>query len=360
MPVLAFVFVLSILILVHEFGHFITARRMGVKIERFSFGFGPVVFALKRKETEYCLSLIPVGGYVKMAGDNPGEALSGEAWEYLSQPVKKRVAIVLAGPLLNYVLAFFVFWLVFATGYPAITAKVGDLIKGYPAEGAGIQKGDRILQIDHQKVNTWEELTEIIHRTKKGSLDLLLKREDKVMVVTVFPRREELTNIFGHKKEVSLIGIKPPDEMIKVRYAFFRSGPLAGRKLWALTRLTFTALFRIVSGRLAFKESVSGPLGIFYITKLAAELGIATLLNLLAILSASLAIFNILPIPVLDGGHILFLFIEKARGRAISLKMQERITQIGIAFLIMLMIFVFYNDLLRFQVIEKIVHFWKK
>jgi len=360
MSLLSFIIVLSILVLVHEFGHFITAKRMGVKIERFSFGFGPVLFALKKKDTEYCLSLIPVGGYVKMAGDNPGESLSGQPWEYLSQSIKKRLAIVLAGPVLNYVLAFFVFWLVFATGYPTMTTKVGDLVKDYPAEIADIRKGDRILKIDEQQVATWEELTEIIHKTKKDSLDLMLKRDDKVMILTLRPRKEKITNLLGQKEEIALVGIKPSDEVTKVKYAFLKSGGLAAKKLWSLTRLTLMALLRIVSGRMALKESVSGPLGIFYITKLAAELGIASLLNLLAILSASLAIFNILPIPVLDGGHILFLFIEKVRGKAVDLKTQEQITQVGIAFLILLMVFVFYNDLVRFEVFKKVIHLWKK
>jgi regulator of sigma E protease len=357
---LAFIFVLSILILVHEFGHFFAAKRLGVRIERFSLGFGPVIFMLKRHQTEYCLSFIPLGGYVKMAGDNPAEGFRGESWEYLSQPIKKRMAIVLAGPALNYLLAFLVFWLVFSTGYPAITTKVGDLVKDYPGQNAGIQKEDRILKVDGQDVRTWEEMTQIIHKTQKDTLDLLLKREEKIVVLTLKPRREKVTNIFGQEEEIALIGIRPSEEMIKVRYPVSKSWSLAAKKLWSLTSLTFTALGRIVTGKMALRESVSGPLGIFFITKFAAEVGLASLFNLLAVLSASLAIFNILPIPVLDGGHILFLFIEKVRGKAATIKMQERITQVGIAFLVVLMIFVFYNDLIRFQIIEKIVRLWRK
>ena len=351
---------MSVLILVHEFGHFLTARRLGVKIERFSLGFGPIIFSFKRKDTEYCLSLIPVGGYVKMAGENPSEPLLGEKWEYRSQPVKNRFLIVFSGPLLNYLLGFFVFWLVFSTGYPTVTTRVGEVVKEYPAEKAGIQKGDLILKIDQNPVNNWEELTEIIHNTKKDSLDILLKREDKIMVVTVSPRRETLTDILGRKREISLIGIKPSEEFIKIKYPFLKSGIMAIEKVSSLTRLTFLALLRIVMGKLSVKDSVSGPLGIFFITKWAGELGIAYLLNLLAVLSVSLALFNLLPIPVLDGGHILFLLIEKLRGRAISLKTQETITQIGMTILIILMIFVFYNDLLRFQILEKIVKFLKR
>ncbi|MGE4357446.1 MAG: RIP metalloprotease RseP [Candidatus Omnitrophota bacterium] len=332
---LAFLFVLSVLILVHEFGHFITARKLGVKVERFSLGFGPVIFSFKGKETEYCICLIPVGGYVKMAGETPGETLLGEKWEYRSQPIRNRFLIVLAGPLLNYLLGFFVFWLVFATGYPTVTPRVGELVKDYPAEKAGIREKDLIIKIDQQTVKSWEELTEIIHNTKKESLLLTLEREGKVMSVRVTPRREVFTDILGRKKEIALIGIKPAEEFIKIRYPFLESGLLAGKKVFFLTRLTFLALSRLVVGRLALKESVSGPLGIFYITKWAAELGLSTLFNLLALLSVSLALFNLLPIPVLDGGHLFFLIIEKLRGKAMSVKMQETITRVGMALLLM-------------------------
>ncbi|MCX5657046.1 MAG: RIP metalloprotease RseP [Candidatus Omnitrophica bacterium] len=358
--ILAFVLVLSILILVHEFGHFIVAKKAGVKVEKFSLGFGPVIFSLKRKDTQYCISLIPVGGYVKMSGDSPSDRLSGEAGEYLSQPVRKRMMIVSAGPALNYLLAFFVFWLVFLVGNPVITTKVGGIMKDYPAQIADIRPGDRIIKVGEKAVGNWEELTELIRKAKSETLDLVIRREDKVNIVTVYPKKEKIKNIFGKEEEVARIGITPSDEIIKIKYPFFEAASLALSKLISLTRLTFKAIFRLLIGGMALKETVSGPLGIFYVTKFAAEMGIVTLLNLLAVLSASLAIFNILPIPVLDGGHILFLLIEKFRGKAVSLKTQERITQIGIAALIALMVFVSYNDLVRFQIFEKIAHFWRK
>jgi regulator of sigma E protease len=360
LSILAFVFVLSILILVHEFGHFITAKKSGVKVERFSLGFGPVIFSLKRKDTQYCISLVPVGGYVKMAGDSPSDKLSGEAWEYLSQPVRKRIMIVSAGPVLNYLLAFFVFWLVFLVGNPAVTTKVGGVMKDYPAQIADIRPGDNIIKVGEKVVGNWEELTELIRKAKSETLDLVIRREDKVNIVTVSPKKEKIKNIFGKEEEVGRIGITPSDEIIKIKYPFFEAASLALSKLMSLTRLTFKAIFRLLTGGMVLKETVSGPLGIFYITKFAAEMGIVTLLNLLAVLSASLAIFNILPIPVLDGGHILFLLIEKFRGKAVSLKTQEKITQVGIAALIALMVFVSYNDLVRFQIFEKIAHLWKK
>ncbi|MCM8784274.1 MAG: RIP metalloprotease RseP [Candidatus Omnitrophica bacterium] len=360
MPILSFLFVLSVLILVHEFGHFITARRLGVKIERFSLGFGPVIFSFRGKETEYCFSLIPVGGYVKMAGENPTEALCGERWEYRSQPIRNRFLIVLAGPLLNYILGFFVFWLVFATGYPTVTPRIGNVVKDYPAEKAGLQEKDLILKIDQHPVKTWEELTEIIHNTKKEYLELTLERQGKIMKIAVVPKREVFTDILGRRQEIALIGIKPSEEFTRMRYPFLKSGFLSGKKVLYLTRITFLALSRLVIGRMALKESVSGPLGIFFITKWAAELGLNALLNLLAVLSISLALFNILPIPVLDGGHIFFLIMEKIRGRAISVRTQETISRVGMTLLIILMIFVFYNDLIRFQILEKIMKFWKR
>lgn len=358
--ILAFVFVLSILILVHEFGHFITAKKSGVKVERFSLGFGPVIFSFRRNDTQYCISLVPVGGYVKMSGDSPSDKLEGKSWEYLSQPVMKRMMIVSAGPALNYLLAFFVFWIVFLVGNPTVTTKVGEVIKNYPAQIADIRSGDRIVKVGEKAVSNWEELTELIRNAKGETLDLVIRREDKINILTVYPKREKVKNIFGKEEEVGRIGITPSDEVIKIKYPFFKASSLALSKLISLTRLTFMAIFRLLTGGMALKETVSGPLGIFYVTKFAAEMGIVTLLNLLAVLSASLAIFNILPIPVLDGGHILFLLIERLRGKAVSFKTQEKITQVGIAALIALMVFVSYNDLVRFQIFEKIAHLWKK
>ena len=173
-----FVVILSILIVVHEFGHFIIAKKMGVRVEKFSIGFGPKLFSWKRKDTEYTLCAFPLGGYVKMAGDTLEEAHPGVADEYFSQSPGRRFQIVFFGPLLNYLLGLFCFWFIFVAGYPQLTTKVGGLVDGYGAQKAGIQVGDRIIAIDSMKVKYWEDLQKIVQSkstTEEVKVDMDVK-----------------------------------------------------------------------------------------------------------------------------------------------------------------------------------------
>ncbi|MCX5715514.1 MAG: RIP metalloprotease RseP [Candidatus Omnitrophica bacterium] len=353
MSLIAFLFVLSVLVIIHEFGHFIIAKRNGVKVEKFSFGFGPKLFGLTRGDTEYRISLIPLGGYVKMAGDEP-ESATGHAGEFLSKTVWQRFKIVVFGPVLNYVLAFVLFWVIFMVGSPVVINKIGSLLDDYPAKAAGLLAGDRILSVDGQKTAYWEELTDIIHNKKTGDLNLEVERATKtgqqVIKIKVTPKLKEVTDIFGKKCSISLIGIAPSGEAIKVRYGIVESFLKAGATIYKLTDVTCKSLLFIVTGKLSIKESMTGPIGMYIITGKAAELGMVYLLQMMAILSASLAIFNLLPVPVLDGGHILFLVIEKIRGKPLSAKFQEKAAQGGLALLIALMLFVLYADILRFIV----------
>ena len=165
--------------MVHEFGHFIVARRLGVRVEKFSFGFGPKLFSIKKGETEYLICLVPLGGYVKMAGDEPGENITGQRWEFLSRNAADRFKIIFAGPLLNYILAFLIFSVIFMFGSPTLTTEVGTLLKGYPAESQGIMAGDRILAIDGKNVKYWEDVTEIIHKHTDGVMILSISRSGK-------------------------------------------------------------------------------------------------------------------------------------------------------------------------------------
>lgn len=337
--------------IIHEFGHFIAAKRQGVKIEKFSFGFGPRLFGIKKGDTDYAVSLIPLGGYVKMAGDEPALA-KGEGFEYLSKSVWQRFLIVLCGPFLNYLLGFLLFWFVFFIGAPTATSRVGEILKGYPAESAGLKQNDRIISVDGKATKYWEALTDIIHNKTDGSLKLIVERETdgvkKTREITLTPKRKEITDIFGKKRVISLIGVSPSGEVISVRYGLFDSFFKAGQQIARLTGITYKSLLFIATGKMSVKESMTGPIGIFIITRQAAKLGLVYLLQMMAILSASLAIFNLLPIPVLDGGHILFLIIEKIKGRPLSAKAQEIATQAGLFLLIALMVFVFYSDTLKF------------
>ncbi|MFH1201824.1 MAG: RIP metalloprotease RseP [Candidatus Omnitrophota bacterium] len=355
---LVFIITLSVLIIVHEFGHFIVAKRLGIRIEKFSLGFGPEIFKVKRGDTQYIISLIPLGGYVKMAGDNPQDFKNKED-EFLARSPSERAKVIFAGPLLNYILAFLCFWMVFFIGYPTLTTRVGEVMKGYPAQKSGILEGDRVLMIDNQPVKYWDELSEIIHNKKFQPAELLILRDRRPIKLTLYPRVEKMKNLFGKEVTIGLIGIRPSENMIMVRHGFWASSFLGLQRLFSLTAITFKGVFYMVTGSLPFKESVTGPLGIFNILSEAAHMGLSILINVVGVLSMSLAIFNLLPLPVLDGGHILFLLIEKVRGRQMSEKVEDVINQVGVSFLILLAIFIFYNDLVRFGVFEKVIKFLK-
>ena len=354
LSIISFIAVLSILVIVHEFGHFIVAKRTGVRVEKFSVGFGPEIFGITKGDTRYLISLVPLGGYVKLSGETPEDGLKEEKWEYLSKSVGERARIIFAGPVLNYLLAFFIFSFVFIVGSPTLTSKIGKTMPNYPARESGLVAGDRILEINGESISYWDDVTRIIHANRETELKVSIERKGSVIDVVVRPKEEEVKTIFGSKKHVGLIGIMPADEIVYVRYGLVKSFYMGAKKLFTLTYITYRALWASVTGAIPFKESITGPVGIFYITGEAARLGIVYLLQFMGVISDSLAIFNLLPLPILDGGHLLFLAIEKTRRRPLSYKLQENITQVGFILIIGLMLFVFYNDFMRFGIFEKI------
>ena len=360
MSLIYFLIVLSVLVLIHEFGHFIVAKRIGVRVEKFSFGFGPKLFSIKKGETEYMISAIPLGGYIKMAGDEPGETLKGDKGEFLSRKISERFNIIFAGPLLNYILAFLIFSVIFMFGSPTLTTEVGSLLSDYPAAKSGLLVGDKVTQVDGKDVKYWENMTVLIHNHLEGPIRLKIERKDKVTELEIRPVIREVKDIFGKTERIALLGIAPSQKIENVRYGFFRSFGMGFKKLIDLTAITYKALWSIVTGRLSFKESMTGPIGIFIITGKAAQMGLIYLVHLMGLLSASLAIFNLLPLPVLDGGHIMFLLIEKLRGKPLSLKNQEAISNVGVVFLIMLTVCIFYNDIMKFGVFKGLAKFFHK
>ncbi|MFA6320447.1 MAG: RIP metalloprotease RseP [Candidatus Omnitrophota bacterium] len=354
-----FVIVLGVLVLVHEFGHFIVAKKLGVRVEKFSIGFGPKLCSVKKGDTEYLLSAIPLGGYIKMAGEDPTEVRVGDKSEFLSRSVYDRFKIIFAGPLLNYLLAFLIFSVIFMFGSPTMTTEVGSLLKDYPAQAQGIMVGDKILTVDGKNVKYWEDMTEIIHKHIEGPMDISIKRGSAVIDMKIAPIIRKTKDIFGKETTIALIGVGPSQNIEKVRYGFFASVKMGFNKLIQLTAVTYKALWSIITGKLSFKESMTGPIGIFVVTGQAAKLGFIYILHLMGILSASLAIFNVLPFPVLDGGHILFLAIEKLRGKPLSLKTQEAIMNVGVSLLILFTVFVFYNDIVKFGIADKTMKLFK-
>ncbi len=357
---LVFFFVLSVLIIVHEFGHFITAKKMGVRVERFALGFGPKIFSYKRKDTEYAICAIPLGGYVKMAGDNLDE-FKGNPDEYFSKPPGKRFWIIFCGPFLNYVLALLCFWFIFFSGYPTLIPTVGGLVDGLGAKEAGLIPGDKIIAAAGQKVVLWEELQDIIQAKKvSGTINIAFLRDNKEANLDVKIQEKSMEDVLGQKHSLGLIGIIPSGETQEVRHGFLKSFVLAVNKNFDLTMLTYNALFRMITGKLSIRESISGPFSIFDITTKAAKVGFTAVIHLIAVLSISLCIFNLLPVPVLDGGHIFLLGIEKIRGKSLNAKIDAALANIGFSLLIVLMTLVSLNDLVRLGYIDRILKLFGK
>ncbi len=344
---LIFLFVLGIVIISHEFGHFIVAKKLGVRVEKFSFGFGRALLKIKKGDTEYALSSVPLGGYVKLAGDN-FEEFKGKPDEYLSRPPQQRAAIVFAGPLFNYILGFLCFWLIFFAGYPTLTTKVGGLLDGFGAKSSGMEPGDKIIAVEGKKVFFWDDLQKQVQANKDNKfLNISVIRSDKQYDFKVEIKSKELGDSLGQKRSFGLIGVMPADEIVKVRHGALNSFGLAAAKTLDMTAITYKALWYLATGKLSMRESMTGPLGIFLITSKAAALGFIALLHLIAVLNISLAIFNLLPLPILDGGHMVLLAIEKVRGKMISEKFERIMNQLGISLLLFLAIIVTYNDLMR-------------
>lgn len=353
------IFVLGLLVLLHELGHFLAAKRCGVRVLRFSIGFGPVLWRWQGGETEYAVSLLPLGGYVKMAGEQRSESVAGEPWEFVSKPVGVRAWIVAAGPLVNYAISILSLWTVLVVGYPELLPTVGRLIDGMPAKAAGVQVGDRILAVEGTPIRTWDELTRIIHRSAGQPLNLQVQREGATLTLRVTPAAQEHPDPFGRARTVGLMGVSPSGA-----FTTYRVSPLeavhqtASKQAEWLSQMGLS-LWSMVTGRVPMQESLTGPIGIVYMTSEAVRMGLGALLYLVSIFSLSLAIFNFFPIPILDGGHLLFLVCEKFRGRPVSLIVQEKATQIGFAVLMTLVVLVCVNDLNRLGVVEKLRGFWR-
>ncbi len=348
------IFVLGLLVIVHELGHLLVARWSGVRILRFSVGFGPRLFAWTRGHTEYAVSAIPLGGYVKMAGEQRTEQPM-QPWEYFSKPIGTRARIVFAGPLVNYLVALIGLWVVFVTGYPELLPVVGKVVDGMPAQTAGLQTNDRIQTIDDQEIRTWETMTKIIYRSPGRSLTFHVSRHAQATTLVITPRAKTMTDPFGRTKTVGMIGIAPSGE-----FHSYRVGPIAaiGRTIHQQNEWlsqTLFSLWAMVTGKLSLRDSVTGPIGIIYLTSEAVHLGFAPLMSLVSLFSLSLALFNLFPIPILDGGHLLFLTLEKLRGNPVSVNVQERSAQVSFVVIMALVLMICVNDVNRFGLLDKVI-----
>jgi len=341
--------VFSALILIHEAGHLVAAKKAGIRVEAFSLGMGKRLCGIEIGGTDYRICAFPFGGYVKMAGEDPEEA-EGKEGEFGTKPVGHRFWVIAAGAITNYVFAFLLFSIIFTMGIPTLTNEVGDVLKGYPAKEAGLEAGDRILAIGGARTEYWDDIVEAIKKESAGAeaLDVTVSRGKNVFSIKIKPQIYEGQNIFGQKITRPMIGIAPSQEIVKVSYGPVKAVYYGGKRLLSLTALTYKGIWLLLTGGMPVKSSVSGPIGIGYLIGRAAELGIVPLLVITAHISMALAIFNLLPFPVLDGGHIIFLAFEKLMGRPVSIKVQEVITQVAVVLLIAFALFISWQDILKF------------
>lgn len=342
---------LGVLIFAHELGHFLMAKRAGVGVLKFSLGFGPRLFGRKIGETEYLLSLIPLGGYVKLLGESDGEELSEEdaRRSFLKQSVWKRISIVAAGPVFNLLLALAIFTAINMVGLPVLTPDIGSVQPDSAAMAAGLKAGDRIVAMEGQAVTKWDEISKIVTAGKGKPVGLKVRRDAAEMEITVTPRAMKTKNLFGEEIESFKIGIGPSDRTI-----IERRNPVAAlgeglRQTWMISKLTVVSIYKMFQGVISPK-TLGGPILIAQIAGTQAKEGVVSFLLFMALLSINLAILNLLPIPVLDGGHLLFYLIEALTGREINVRWREMAQQVGFVLLILLMIFVFMMDIERLEI----------
>jgi regulator of sigma E protease len=346
---LSFVVVLGVLIFVHEFGHFIVARKLGVGVTKFSFGFGPKLFGVQRGETEYLVSAIPLGGYVKLVGENETEEIPADQRErsFSHKPVWVKMAVVAAGPIGNLLFAVLVFWMVFLGGVPSWTTKIGDVVDGAPAARAGIQKGDVVLRVDGVPVNTWEELVDRIHTRAPGMpLQIVVRRNGTEKTFSVAPELREGRNLFGEKISDPKIGIAAVQETVYLKVGVGAALVRAGKETGKLVYLTGMTVVKLVTRALP-SDSLGGPILIAQIAGDQARHGVAPFAYFLGLLSVNLGILNLLPIPILDGGHLLFFSVEALIRKPISQHARIVAHQVGMALILTLTALVFYNDIVR-------------
>lgn len=356
MTILWAIILFGLLIFFHELGHFILAKLVGVKVLKFSLGFGPRVIGRKIGETEYLISAVPLGGYVKPLGEEIGEDLAEEekprAFNY--QPVWKRVAIVFAGPVFNLVLAFIIFVVFLTLKLPvaipeldSITTTIENVMEDSPAMRAGIKPNDSIVAINGSSVRDWNEMADIFSRNPGKELTITIKRGDELIDVRVTPEPVQAKNASGEEVKIGRIGISKKLDATVIESKYILDVPLkAVQAVYEWCALTLEVVVKLFTGAVSTKQ-IGGPILIVDAAAKAASVGVFTYFNFIAIISINLAILNLLPVPVLDGGHIMFLSIEALRGKPLSEKVILVANRIGMALLLLLITLVFYNDIMR-------------
>ena len=348
---LSFAIALGILVFVHELGHFLVAKRVGVRVLRFSIGFGPILASRTSGETEYALSALPLGGYVKMLGEEDEgepEAVHDPERAFHTQPIARRSAIVFAGPAMNFIFAFVAYALLFmivGVEIPSNTTRVAGVSQGLPAEKAGLQAGDRVLAIDGKPIDTWEKLSDVVRGSGGKSLALTVERGNDKVDVTLTPSLEDNRNAFDEPAgKVYRIGIEQSHDWEKVNP--FRAVWMGAAQTVFSAGTVLQGIYMMVTGQMPLKE-LGGPIAIARAAGAQARAGLRYFMFTLALLSVNLGVINLFPIPGLDGGLLAFFGVEAAMHRPLRQRHREVAQQVGLLLLITLMVFVFYNDIHR-------------
>lgn len=347
--IFSLIIVLGVLIFFHELGHFLVARLLGVGVEKFSLGFGPKLVGKKIGITEYRISAIPLGGYVKMVGESPDSELdpSDIPFSFTHKHVFKRILIVAAGPLFNILLALVIFFGIFQiSGLLILKPGIGDVNEGSPAYMAGLKKNDLVVSIDGVDISRWEDMANAIMASKGKTLAISVLRGDTIFTKNVTPEVKKFKNIFNEDVDRYVIGITASGEIFKKDLNFFQAVSESINQTYQITALTIKGVVKLFQGTVSPK-TLGGPIMIAQMAGQQAKEGVVNLIFFIALISINLAVLNFLPIPVLDGGHLLFFFIEAVKGSPVSVKVREISQQAGIFVLILLMIYVFYNDIAR-------------
>ena len=376
MMVIYAIIVLGILIFVHEFGHFIIAKLFNVKVEKFSLGFGPKLIGKQIGETEYLLSAFPLGGYVKMFGeggviegdapktvddtektydeessepvdDAPELTEAEKARSFAHKPPLVRIAIVMAGPVFNLVFAWLIFILLCMLGVPTVTARIGEVLKDKPAARAGVLKGDVVTAINGKGITQWDEIAGMIAASKGQPVNLTVKRGDETLQFTITPEPRVSKNLFGESVKGHAVGIAAAGEIVTEKSNPFQAVIRGSQQTWKVIDLTVMSLVKMIQ-RVVPMDSVGGPIMIAKMAGETAQMGASSFLAFMALLSINLGVLNLLPVPVLDGGHLFFFFCELVIGRPVSQKVREYAQQIGLFLLLSLMVLAFYNDIVRY------------
>ncbi len=327
----------GLLVFFHEFGHFITAKLVGMRVDEFAIGFGPKLFSKKHGETLYSLRVIPLGGFNKIAGMDPDDEQDVDSFN--AKPIWQRIVVIIAGSFMNFILPIILFFIVFVTSgidKPAPQPYIGTVIAEKPAAAAGLQSGDLVVKINETPINNWQQFVAIIQKNPGNKLLVTVKRDMKLQSLQITPE-------FDKEAGRGIIGVIP--RIINYKPGVFEAIGLSIKQTYSITVNMIVGLIQMITGRIA--AEVAGPIGVAQMAGQVAQLGLIPLLQFAAFLSINLGLINLLPVPVLDGGHVVTLAVEAVRGKPLSREKIQFIQMIGFTLLILLMLAATFKDIIR-------------